>query len=112
MSRFDAQRLDDIRAACAAIGAHLGQGDLSEGLIFDAARIRLVEIGEAAKGISAELLATEPQIPWDQIARMRDRLAHRYFDTSHAIISATITHDLPELEAATERLAARECGSG
>ena len=34
----------------------------------------------------------------------RDRLAHRYFDTSHAIAGATATDDLPELEAAVRRL--------
>ncbi len=32
---------------------------------------------------------------------MRDRLAHRYFDTSHAIVAATVTNDLPLLEAAS-----------
>jgi len=36
---------------------------------------------------------------------MRDRLAHRYFDTSHAIVRATIDHDIPELRAAVARLA-------
>jgi len=37
---------------------------------------------------------------------MRDRLAHRYFDTSHAILQATVDHDVPELEAAVENLMA------
>jgi uncharacterized protein with HEPN domain len=36
---------------------------------------------------------------------MRDRLAHRYFDTSHAIVRATVSEDLPELEAAVGHLA-------
>jgi hypothetical protein len=31
---------------------------------------------------------------------MRDHLAHRYFDTNHAILQATVDHDLPELEEA------------
>jgi uncharacterized protein with HEPN domain len=35
---------------------------------------------------------------------MRDRLAHRYFDTSRAIVSATVSEDLPELTAAVRRL--------
>ena len=35
---------------------------------------------------------------------MRDRLAHRYFDTSHAILSATVDRDLPELEQAARSL--------
>ena len=29
---------------------------------------------------------------------MRDQLAHRYFDTSIAILTATVENDLPELE--------------
>jgi uncharacterized protein with HEPN domain len=31
---------------------------------------------------------------------MRDHLAHRYFDTAHAILQATVDDDLPELERA------------
>jgi uncharacterized protein with HEPN domain len=54
---------------------------LSDRLIFDAVRIRLLEIGEAVKALPGDLLATQPSIPWQQIARMRDHLAHRYFDT-------------------------------
>jgi len=31
---------------------------------MDAVAMRLLEIGEAVKGISPELTATEPEIPW------------------------------------------------
>jgi hypothetical protein len=31
---------------------------------------------------------------------MRHHLAHRYFDTAHAILQATVDDDLPELERA------------
>lgn len=67
-------------------------------------RVRLIEIGEAVKALPAELLASEPALPWAQIAGMRDRLAHRYFDTSHAILAATVSEDLPELDTAVRRL--------
>lgn len=40
-----------------------------------------------------------------QIARMRDHLAHRYFDTAHAILQATVDDDLPALEQAIRTLA-------
>ena len=36
---------------------------------------------------------------------MRDHLAHRYFDTDHAILRATVDNDLPELECAIQALA-------
>jgi uncharacterized protein with HEPN domain len=80
VSRRDQQRLEDAEVAVQTIRAHLQRGDLHDGLIFDAVRVRLIEIGEAVKGLSADLLASESAIPWTEIARMRDRLAHRYFD--------------------------------
>jgi uncharacterized protein with HEPN domain len=105
MTYRDRQRLADIQAAIEAIRSHLQRGDLSDGLVFDAARIRLLEIGEAVKALPMELLDTQPGIPWRQIARMRDHLAHRYFDTSHGILQATVDDDLPELERAVHALA-------
>jgi uncharacterized protein with HEPN domain len=101
----DRQRLADIQAAIDAIRSHLQRGDLSDGLVFDAVRIRLLEIGEAVKALPTELLNTQPSIPWRQITRMRDHLAHRYFDTAHAILQATVDDDLPELERAVDALA-------
>jgi uncharacterized protein with HEPN domain len=104
VSYRERQRLADIQAAIDAIRSHLRRGDLSDGLVFDAVRIRLVEIGEAVKALPEDLLATQPSIPWRQIARMRDHLAHRYFDTAHAILQATVEEDLPDLERAIHAL--------
>lgn len=93
-----------------AIDAHLRRGPvhdpLSDGLVFDAVRVRLIEIGEAVKDVDPALLSQEPDVPWRSVAAMRDRLAHRYFDTDHAIVSATCRRDLPPLRAAAERLLA------
>ena len=105
MTYRERQRLADIQAAIDAIRSHLQRGDLSDGLVFDAVRIRLLEIGEAVKALPAEVLSSQPAIPWAQIARMRDRLAHRYFDTDHAVVQATVDNDLPELERAVQALA-------
>jgi uncharacterized protein with HEPN domain len=104
VKRYDAQRLDDVDAAITAIRSHLARGDLSDGLVFDAVRIRLMEIGEAVKAISPSLLSTEPGIPWKNIAAMRDQLTHRYFDTEHGIVHGTVTDDLEPLLAAVHRL--------
>lgn len=104
MSRHNHQRLADILAAADAISAHLERGDLSDGLVFDAVRVRLIEIGEAVKGIDPELLTQESDIPWVDITGMRNYLAHRYFDTAHAIVHTTVTDDLPPLVAAVQRL--------
>lgn len=104
MTHHDQQRLDDMVAAIDTIKQHLTRGDLTDGLIFDAVRVRLIEIGEAVKALPDELLEREPQIPWGEVAKMRDQLAHRYFDTSHAILQATVENDLPELEEAVRRI--------
>jgi uncharacterized protein with HEPN domain len=104
LSHRERQRLADIQAAINAIRSHLRRGDLSDGLVFDAVRIRLVEIGEAVKALPEDLLATQPSIPWRQITRMRDHLAHRYFDTARAILQATVEEDLPDLERAIHAL--------
>ena len=104
MSRRDRERLQDILEAIEAINSHVARGDLSDGLIFDAVRVRLIEIGEAIKAISPELLDTEPGHPWSDIARMRDRLAHRYFDTNHGHVAGAVEHDLEPLKAAVLRL--------
>jgi len=104
VSRRDGQRLEDISAAIDAIAAHLQRGDLSDGLVFDAVRVRLIEIGEAVKALPTDLLTSEDQIPWSDIARLRDLLAHRYFDTSHSILQATVDHDLPALSDAVVRI--------
>lgn len=112
MSRRDLERLSDIRDAISAIRSHIARGELSDGLIFDAVRIRLVEIGEAIKALPAELVATEPDIAWTDIARMRDRLAHHYFDTEHSIVAGTVATDLGPLEAAVARLETRASRDG
>ncbi len=106
-SRHDEERLADIVDAITAIRSHLTRGDLSDGLIFDAVRLRLIEIGEAVKLLDPELVASEPDVRWSDAAGMRDWLAHHYFDTSRAIVEATIMEDLPPLEAAVLQLEAR-----
>lgn len=107
MSRHDASRLSDVIEAIEAIRSHLGKGDLSEGLVYDAVRVRLIEIGEAVKGISPGLLAQEPDIPWSAIARMRDHLAHHYFDTDHAVVQDVVDNELDPLLHAVQTLSDR-----
>jgi uncharacterized protein with HEPN domain len=107
VTRRDDERLADIVASAEAIASHLGRGGLDDGLVFDAVRVRLIEIGEAVKDIDPAVLATEPGIAWRDIAGMRDHLAHRYFDTAHSIVQATVERDLPPLVAAVKRLLAQ-----
>jgi hypothetical protein len=52
--------------------ANLARGPLSDGLVLDAVRVRLIEIGEAVKDVSSPLLERRPEIPWRQVAAMHD----------------------------------------
>jgi uncharacterized protein with HEPN domain len=87
------------------------EADGSEGgaqLAFDALLYRLVVIGEAVKALPADLLARQPQIPWHEIARLRDLLAHRYYRVDAHIIRRTVETPLSELGDAVARLLAEE----
>ena len=104
MSRHDHQRLLTCSPRRPRSPTTPAEAGLDDGLVFDAVRVRLIEIGEAVRAIDPALLAREPDIPWVDVAGMRNHLAHRYFDTAHSIVQATIVHDLPPLVAATKRL--------
>jgi uncharacterized protein with HEPN domain len=101
------QRLEDVQRAIDAIAEHRTRGPLDDPLVFDAVRMRLVEIGEAIGSIPHDVLASEPSIPWKEVVGMRHKLANHCFDTAGGIIDATVEDDLPVLEAAVERLLSR-----
>ncbi|HVB90539.1 MAG TPA: HepT-like ribonuclease domain-containing protein [Acidimicrobiales bacterium] len=95
----------DILVAIDAIETYVAEGSLSKGLIYDACRVRLIEIGEAVKNIDPNVLAAIPSIRWRAISRMRDRLAHHYFDTDHALVEYVVNEELAPLRAAVVALA-------
>ena len=107
MTRRQAAWLADISDAITAIERYLEAGTLAEGVVYDACRARLIEIGEAVKHLDPVLLESVPDIRWRAIARMRDQLAHHYFDTDHAIVTQAVTEELPRLRDAVAALMQR-----
>ena len=66
----------------------------------------------ADQPVDPNLLAQAPEVPWKAIARMRDHLAHRYFDTDHAIVQDVVDHDLGPLAQAVQSLIERTTLAG
>jgi uncharacterized protein with HEPN domain len=55
-------------------------------------------IGETVKNLSEELKEKHPNIPWKEIAGMRDKLIHQYFGVNLDLVWETINTKLPELK--------------
>ena len=64
--------------------------------------IRNIEIiGEAARNIARhhpDFAGSHPEIPWESIYLMRNRVAHGYFSVDLEIVWRTLQRDLPEFE--------------
>ncbi len=55
-------------------------------------------IGEAVKNIPKEITDNYPQIPWSEIAKMRDILTHHYFGVDDRVLWDTLEGDFDEFE--------------
>lgn len=77
----------------------------SDAAVRDAILYQIVVLGEAAKAVvkaDAGLARDLSEIEWSSLARMRDRLSHRYWATDREIVWLTATHDIPDLRSALE----------
>ncbi len=69
---------------------------------YDAVKLNLEIIGEAAKNIPDDVRAKHPDIKWKQITGLRDFIAHEYSGLSEDVIWGVVEVDAPELKAQIE----------
>ncbi len=108
MSEIDNVRVRHILdAAREAVSFSNGRcrADLDTDRKLNLSLVRLLEIiGEAARGLSQEFRQEHPELPWESMAGMRDRLIHGYFDINLDVVWETVTEDLPGLVAKLEKI--------
>jgi uncharacterized protein with HEPN domain len=61
-------------------------------------------IGEAVKNLRPETRKSAPEIPWSDIAGLRDLIAHEYFRIDIHRVLEIVERDLPPLERAIDEL--------
>lgn len=69
-------------------------------LVRQDAVVRQLEIiGEATKRVSKELRSKHPDIPWSDMAGMRDVLINNYIDVDLGVVWKTASENIPDLKA-------------
>ena len=75
---------------------------------MDAVLYNFIVIGEAANRLPDDFLARHPEVPWQDMADLRNFIVHVYWGINPAIVWATIREDLPPLIPQLEALLASE----
>ncbi|MEU1882883.1 HepT-like ribonuclease domain-containing protein [Streptosporangium sp. NPDC020072] len=71
---------------------------LGDEQLQSAVQWKIMNIGEAASGISEATRAMRPEIPWRKIRGLRNILAHAYFSVDLSAIWKTSRTDVPIME--------------
>lgn len=78
---------------------HMSKDSFGKNIVLQAAITRWIEIiGEAAKYVPDEIINTHPEIPWKEMAGMRDIVVHDYDDVNVDEIWNVVKQDIPKLK--------------
>ena len=110
MLRDDAVLYDIIesaRLACSYVHDSSREAflyDVQDVQLQDAVIRRIEVIGEAVRSLSEETKSLFPDLPWQDMADMRNFLIHQYGDVDPSIVWDTVELDLPLLINQLERV--------
>jgi uncharacterized protein with HEPN domain len=114
VSRDPIDFLQDIEESCARIIGYtqaLSRDQVfNDRMRFDGVLHNLHVIGEAVKRLPAELRSRHPDVPWREVAGMRDIVAHAYFALDLDVLWRGIQEDIPTLLARVRDVIAAERG--
>lgn len=74
-------------------------------LVQDAVIRNLQTLAESSQRLSSEIKATEPQLPWRELAGFRNVIVHGYLGVDLEAASLVVEQDLPALTEAVNRMA-------
>lgn len=110
--RRDAECLTDIREAIRRINAYIAgfsfEQFMKDTKTQDAVIRNLEVIGEATKNLSSRLRRSYPDIPWKEMAGVRDKMIHHYFGINYDIVWTLAKEDLPQLLPQIESIPKKE----
>jgi len=55
-------------------------------------------IGEATKKLAREFTDKHPDIPWSDMAKLRDKLIHHYFGIDYELVWSIVDEEIPILK--------------
>jgi len=94
--------IQDIKECIEQIDEFLGNMTLEEFKADEktsSAVVRKIEIiGEATKNVPKEIRQKYKELPWSDMARMRDKIIHSYFIVDYEVVWKTIKERLPEIK--------------
>jgi len=70
---------------------------LANETIAEASIFNVMQIGEAARSLDDDFLATHKAIPWHKIRGLRNRIVHNYEGVDFLVVWDVINNDLPDL---------------